>query len=177
MSRLAVVLALIAVAVLLNVSAVRVHAEPARGEHANPKQCQKEGYLSLFRSDGSRFVSARECTRYAATGGFLVAGSAALSEGCNFLNREFFDGGYTLLGNAGGDQTFYAGETVTVTALFAAHPHIPVPTLTLEASGFVETVPFPGSITFVIPVDGEYPMRWYIPSDGNFASWQISCTG
>ena len=43
------------------------------GNSANAKLCQKGGWQTLYRSDGSSFVSEEACVSYAANGGTLSA--------------------------------------------------------------------------------------------------------
>jgi hypothetical protein len=43
------------------------------GNSANAKLCQKGGWQTLYRSDGSSFVSEEACVSYAAEGGTLSA--------------------------------------------------------------------------------------------------------
>jgi hypothetical protein len=42
------------------------------GNSANAKQCQKNGWMSLIRSDGTSFTSEEDCVSYAAQGGTLA---------------------------------------------------------------------------------------------------------
>ena len=47
------------------------------GNAANAKECQKGGWQTLFRADGSAFANAGECVAYAAQGGTLSRKSQA----------------------------------------------------------------------------------------------------
>jgi hypothetical protein len=72
MRRLIVISVLACMALIATQSGV---AAPG-GNAANAKKCQKGGYTSYVRSDGTSFASQDECTSYAAGGGTLTLKSA-----------------------------------------------------------------------------------------------------
>lgn len=52
-------------------------ASASRGNSANAKLCQKGGWQTLLRSDGSSFANEEACDSYAARGGIFVKESQA----------------------------------------------------------------------------------------------------
>src|SRR5262245_325033 len=102
------VLMSIAVALAVGV-ATATAAGPSGGNAANAKLCQKGGWQTLVRSDGTAFGSEEACVSYAATGGTLkpkptctagsenFAGNAESSQPTTFTGGTI-DTGYGLFG-------------------------------------------------------------------------------
>jgi hypothetical protein len=79
------VVVLLSAALIVCLSQVGV-AWAGGGNSAKAKQCQKNGWQKVFRSDGSSFASEEDCVAYAAQGGSL----ATVSQ----LNCQSFGGTY-----------------------------------------------------------------------------------
>src|SRR3954465_8593352 len=61
------------------------------GNSANAKQCQKKGWQTLYRSDGSAFAGEEACVSYAATGGTLTTKPQSKID-CVQLDGSYFSG-------------------------------------------------------------------------------------
>ena len=68
------------------------------GNSENAKKCQKNGWMSLYRSDGSSFASQDACVSYAAKGGMLTTKTKTKSQ----LDCEGAGGVFTAPGISGG---------------------------------------------------------------------------
>jgi len=73
------------------------------GNSANAKKCQKGGWTTLVRSDGSSFANQEACVSYAAEGGILVHKSKSQ------IDCESFAGAYST--NPATDQSGIPGGT------------------------------------------------------------------
>jgi len=62
------------------------------GNSANAKKCQKNGYLTLVRANGSTFATEQECTSYAAKGGVLYPSTAAPCLGTGYQTKATANG-------------------------------------------------------------------------------------
>ena len=77
MSRVLAFAAIALMIMTLAATAASVAGKPATGNNSpNAKACQKDGWMSFYRSDGIRFTSEGDCTSYAAKGGTLVTATA-----------------------------------------------------------------------------------------------------
>ena len=91
--------ALVALTVALSVGVATATA--GGGNSANAKLCQKGGWMSLVRSDGTSFNNQDECVSYAAKGGALQPKPPCTAGSDNFSD------------DAGGSQpTTFAGGTI-----------------------------------------------------------------
>ena len=97
---LAAVIAFIAVVVVVAIG-VETASAADRGNSANAKLCQKDGWGTLVRSDGSSFANQDECVSYAAKGGTLQPKPT-----CNAGSDNFSDVG------EGSQPTTFAGGTI-----------------------------------------------------------------
>jgi hypothetical protein len=106
-------LALLATAVLcLSQAAV---ASAAGGSSANAKLCQKDGWQTVFRADGSRFANEGDCVSYAAHGGMPT--SQALSD-CQSFGGTYATGKapelWTCNGFTATDESDYGNKVATL---------------------------------------------------------------
>ena len=77
------------------------------GNSANAKSCQKNGWKSLYRSDGSTFANQDDCVSYSAHGGTILT-SPPKSQ--SQLHCESFGGTYST--DPGSNQTPTPGTVV-----------------------------------------------------------------
>jgi hypothetical protein len=80
---------------LVGLSQAAVASAAPGGNSANAKLCQKGGWQTLTRSDGSSFANQDACVSYAAQGGTLVKESQAQ------IDCQSFGGTYVIGGIAG----------------------------------------------------------------------------
>jgi hypothetical protein len=104
-----------------------------------------------------------------------TATSVALSEGCMYLNDQIQDGYYSGSGFRG--LYLAAGELITI---HADRPTNVSPTILRLRYNWgvpdeiVTTEPFPGTINYVVPVDGVTDINWQV--DAGNATWTVSCS-
>ncbi|MEM9950250.1 MAG: hypothetical protein AAF846_01510 [Chloroflexota bacterium] len=98
------------------------------------------------------------------------------SAGCDALNLDSRDGQYTS-GNSTVPQ-FFAGDIVSMTA----NPPIDAPSggtptqIRLEVNSvLVDTAPFPGTVTYTIPSDGNYDVFWTEGTTLINVTWSVEC--
>jgi hypothetical protein len=179
------------VALLLTLVLVTEPAEAARGGNsANATHCQKGGYRTVTRPDGSGFATVGECVAFAAGGGTLVPRTdppQQLSPGCAHINNTFAQGGfYSISGsNNSISNLFYVGERITATA---QEPFDPYPLFELGTTlMYLEildgalfpidllSTPFPGTLTYEVPATGDFIFNWAV-YDAT-VTWFLSCAG
>src|SRR5688500_18034662 len=91
------------VGVLALVVVVALTATPAvaAGNSDNAKLCQKGGWKTLFRSDGSTFANQGECVGYGAKGGTILTDPPnAWQAGCERAGGTFSISHTDVFGNA-----------------------------------------------------------------------------
>lgn len=91
-------LALAGLVALAAVVIVMPAAAADGGNSAAAKACQKEGYKSLFRADGTAFNNTGECVSYAAQGGQFVTRKTATLSNVQFSACNELTLGYSLDG-------------------------------------------------------------------------------
>jgi hypothetical protein len=79
------------------------------------RECQKGGYATLYRTDGSPFTNAGECTSYAAQGGVLARHVTASFTNVSFSSCNSLTWGYEV----GGVSTDVA------TKAYGCHAYVP----------------------------------------------------
>ena len=87
--------------VALVVAAVAATPAGAAGNSDNAKLCQKGGWKTLFRSDGSTFADQGACVSYGAKGGTILTGPPnAWKAGCEQAGGTFSVSHADVFGNA-----------------------------------------------------------------------------
>jgi hypothetical protein len=116
------------------------------GNSANAKQCQKGGWQTLFRSDGTSFKNDGACVSYAARGGTLTTKTKTKSQlDCESLGGTFAVGTLPVLWTCNGwianDKTaFDSGGSTLVIDCFDGNPLAVFHEVSTPADTFPRTV-------------------------------------
>ena len=137
-------LALTGALVALTLSVGVGTAAAGGGNSAAAKACQKGGWQTLVRQDGTAFTNTGDCVSYAAHGGALVP------EGSHLITFDEFPVGTLITTQYASDGVVFSGTPGPVIANDVANPTSPV----LSPGDF-----FSGTIDmeFVSPADGTSP--------------------
>jgi|RhiMetdeSRZDD1v2_1073273.scaffolds.fasta_scaffold199074_2 hypothetical protein len=104
-----------------------------------------------------------------------AASAQDLSPGCQLLNDPSWEAG---LPHSGGGfprapQPFAAGELITTSAGEPTLNGTPTTVTLIVNDVVVDTAPFPGTVQYVIPAEGQYTVAWTVDMGNN--TWSISC--
>jgi hypothetical protein len=80
-----------------------------------------------------------------------------MSAGCNDVNNQRF---VEYRGASEGPSFFFAGETITVGAFPPSSGSPTTVRLEFPVGTVVDTAPFPGTVSYVVPTDGESTVLW-----------------
>lgn len=108
------------------------------------KACQKGGWQTLVRQDGTAFANTGDCVSYAAHGGALVP------EGSHLITFDEFPAGTLITTQYASDGVVFSGTPGPVIADDFANPTSPVLS---PGAGFSGTI----DVQFVSPADGTTP--------------------
>jgi hypothetical protein len=108
------------------------------------KACQKGGWQTLVRQDGTAFTNTGDCVSYAAHGGALVP------EGSHLITFDEFPVGTLITTQYASDGVVFSGTPGPFIAVDGANPTSPVLSPGASFSGTLD-------IEFVSPADGTTP--------------------
>jgi hypothetical protein len=104
-----------------------------------------------------------------------AASAQDLSPGCQLLNDPSWEAGLPHSGGGFPDapQPFAAGELITTSAGEPTLNGTPTTVTLIVNDVVVDTAPFPGTVQYVTPAEGEYTVAWTVDMGNN--TWSISC--
>ena len=104
-----------------------------------------------------------------------AASAQDISPGCQLLNDPSWEAGLPHSGGGfpGAPQPFAAGELITTSAGEPTLNGTPTTVTLIVNDVVVDTAPFPGTVQYVVPIDGDNGVAWTVDMGNN--TWSISC--
>src|SRR5689334_10894903 len=121
---------LLGLAVVLSIVWVPALAVAGGGNWANAKMCQKGGWQTLERSDGTAFATQSDCVSYAAGGGTVFAPTLSVPSPVSGAGVGSFTPDFTITGTG-----FHASSSGTLTAFIPGLGTVIVARPSTDASG------------------------------------------
>ena len=156
-------------------------ATHAAGNTDAAHACQQGGYLTLFRSDGTGFANAGECTSYAARGGAFSSGIPSCSvvpgtSGCVTLDNLTITGSDASLGTISLTGA-YSFSPVTTCGPYYTSPTVPCGTATGGGTYTVTGGTFNGGTGGTFTVTGTWGAEFALDSTGAPTTCAQATTG
>jgi hypothetical protein len=104
-----------------------------------------------------------------------AASAQGLSPGCQLLNDPSWEAGLPHSGGGfpNAPQPFAAGELITMFAAETTLNGTPTTVMLIVNGVVVDTAPFPGTVQYLIPTEGDYTVAWTVDMGNN--TWSVSC--